>query len=80
MPSKNKIKNFIREIREEHDKRIADSLGGGGLSALTLPTVASSVDGGIWLDVTDSPPAIKFFYGGTTYSLGGATSATTGNP
>ena len=80
MPSKNKIKNFIREVRMEHDKRIADSLGGGGLSAPTLPTVASSIDGGIWLDVTDSPPAIKFFYGGTTYTLSGTTSTTNGNP
>ena len=44
MPSKNKIKNFIREIRVEHDKRIADSLGGGEFFATF--TGATSIAGG----------------------------------
>ena len=76
MPSTKAIKNFIREVRKEHDKRIADSLGGGELSfsgAIILPTVASSVSGGLWLDVTDSPPVLKLFYGGTEYVIGEAT-------
>lgn len=34
---------------------------------LILPTVASSVNGGFWLDVSGTPPAPKFHYGGKTY-------------
>ena len=44
MPSKNKIKNFIREVRIEHDKRIADYLGGGGSSEVF--TGATSISAG----------------------------------
>lgn len=34
---------------------------------LVLPTVSSSVNGGFWLDVSGTPPAPKFHYGGKTY-------------
>ena len=42
MPSKTKIKQFIREVRIEHDSRIADSLGGG----VSDFTGATSIAGG----------------------------------
>lgn len=79
MPSIEEIKNFIREVRIEHDRHIADSLGGGGLNSLSLPTVASSVDGRVWLDVASSPPVLKIFYNGTTYIFNGTAQATIGN-
>ena len=37
-----------------------------------LPTVASSVDGGFWLDVSGDIPVPKFFFGGAAYVFGGA--------
>lgn len=53
------------------------SIGGGGSSStgIILPTVANSVDGGFWLDVSGDTPVPKFFYGGNVYTLGGTSSS-----
>lgn len=44
---------------------------------LILPTVASTVDGGLWLDVSGDTPVPMFYYGGETYTLGGSSSIVT---
>ena len=44
MPSKANIKNYIREVRIEHDKRIAVSLGGG--ASYDVFTGATAIAGG----------------------------------
>ena len=42
-----------------------------------LPTVASSVNGGFWLDVSGDTPVPKFYYGGVSYPFGGIVTPST---
>ena len=61
MPSKANIKNYIREVRIEHDKRIAVSLGGG----VTDFEGATSISGGA-SGLVPAPP-----FGARNYFLRG---------
>lgn len=61
MPSKSEIKNYIREVRIEHDKRIADSLGGGVTDFIGATSITSGASG-----LVPAPP-----FGARNYFLRG---------
>ena len=60
-------------IREKHltslgsavKNYVDNNFSGGG----SLDTVPSSVDGGLWYELSNSAPVLKFYQGGLTYSL-----------
>ena len=52
--------NSLIDTQEQIDELAA--------TAHVLPTVSSTVDGSFWLDVSGDEPAIKIFYGGTSYA------------
>lgn len=67
MPSKSEIKNYIREVRIEHDKRIADSLGGGVTDFIGATSITSGASGNV-----PSPQAgdeNKFLRGDGTWAV-----------
>ena len=40
-----------------------------GTSGSALSTVPATVDGGLWYELENSAPIVKFYYGGTSFSL-----------
>lgn len=47
------------------DSLMANTVAGGG----SLDTTPSTVDGGLWYELDNSAPVIKFYQGGLTYTL-----------
>ena len=61
------LKENFRQFRIEHDARIAESIAAASSSA--LDTVPSTINGGMWYELDNSAPVIKFYQGGNTYSV-----------
>lgn len=68
------MSNKQNAVCEQHLESLASAVAKQIIHTdnLLLPTVASTVDRGLWLDVSSETPVPKYFYGGEVYTLGGA--------